>query len=38
MDGSNLPWVVNDLQQRHRDRFDEWLADRRQLTFPISVN
>lgn len=26
MDGSNLPWVVNDLQQRHPDRFADWLS------------
>jgi predicted ATPase len=24
-DGSNLPWVVNDLQQRHYDRFQGWV-------------
>jgi predicted ATPase len=25
-DGSNLPWVVYDLQQRDRDRFQGWLG------------
>ena len=25
-DGSNLPWVVHDLQQRAPDRLEEWIA------------
>jgi predicted ATPase len=25
-DGSNLPWVVADLQKRDPDRFDQWIA------------
>jgi predicted ATPase len=25
-DGSNLPWVVEDLQETHPERFNEWIA------------
>ena len=24
-DGSNLPWIIEELKQNHRDRFDDWV-------------
>ncbi len=40
-DGSNLPWLIKDLQEDHPDDFAEWMADVR-TTLPevamVSVN
>ncbi len=40
-DGSNLPWLIKDLQEDHPDDFEEWMADVR-TTLPevamVSVN